>query len=298
MIFQTAKETVHNVFTTMPENIVFSDIVLWIGTSVLVTWMFMLVFSGRKTRRILRLSLLSTAAALGLLGYVIYLNINENIGGYFLGGKVSDELLFPETETDPDSPGKDYIIYFPGSIMGKRVRSDIVKTDFGTVIPHGYNDAVRRFAARLRPQDRLHLVGFSRGGGEAMAAAEGIRRPIASLVLADPTADILQAVDCRLRSWSKPDNVEYFKVFTVYNYDAATDSNECIRDYLFFMVAKFIDRRYVEWVDTNDHGMRITGYRIDENDRRELETLRLRVVADREKALASGYPSVKDARRR
>ena len=298
MIIQTQEETVHNIFTSLPENVSVPDIALWVGTSVLVTWMFVLVLSGRKKRRILHTVLLFVSAGVGFLGYVLYQNINENLGGYYLEGKISDDMLFPEVDADPDSPGKDYMIYFPGSVRGKRFKSDILKTDTCTVIPHGYNDAVRRFAAKLRPQDRLHLIGFSRGGGEALAAAQAIRRPIASLVLADPTADLLQAVECRMGTVPKPPSVEYFKVFTVYNYDADTDSNESIRKYLFFMVARFIDHRYVEWLDTNDHGMRTTGYRINECSEEEVERLRLRVIADREKALSSGYPAAKGGSRR
>lgn len=293
MIIQTPEETVKNVFSTFPENLDFSDYGLWIGTSVLVTWMIILVLSGDKKHRILHPVLLAVSGILGFSAYILYLNINENLGGYFLEGRVSDEMIFPEVETDPDAPPRDYLIYFPGSIRGKRFLGDIVKTDNCTVIPHGYNAAVRRFAAKLRPQDRLHLVGFSRGGGEALAAAQSIRRPIASLVLADPTADMLQAVEMRMGTTPKPSNVEFFKVYTVHNYDAPTDSNESIRRYLFFMVAKFIDPRYVEWLDTNDHGMHTTGYRIDESDRNAVENLRLRVIEDHKKALASGYPAAK-----
>ena len=298
MIRQSSKETVHNIFTALPENIAAPDIMLWVGTGVLVTWMFMLILSGPKKRWVLRVLLLSISAGLGLLGWAVYQNTNENLGGYFMKCKATDEMLFPEVDTDPDSPGRDYLIYFPGAILGKRDKSDIVKTDTAAVIPHGYNEAVRRFVAGLRPQDRLHLVGFSRGGGEAMRAAQDIRRPIASLVLADPTADLLQAVECRLRTWTKPGNVEYFKVFTVYNYNADTDSNESIRNYLFFMVARFIDRRYVEWLDTNDHGMHITGYRIDERSREALEELRRRVVEDHQKAVTSGGFAAKSVPRR
>ena len=287
MIIQTQEETAKNVFSTFPENLDFSDYGLWIGTSVLVTWMIILIISGDKKHWVLHPLLLSVSAALGFYVCILYLNINENLGGYFLEGKVSDEMLFPKVETDPEAPPKDYLIYFPGSIRGKRFHSDIVKNDYCTVIPHGYNAAVRRFAARLRPKDRLHLVGFSRGGGEALAVAQGIRRPIASLVLADPTADMLQAVEMRMVTTPKPPSVEFFKVYTVYNYDPPTESNELIRKYLYLMVAKFIDLRYVECLDTNDHGMHITGYRINESDRAALEALRLRVIEDHRKALAS-----------
>ena len=172
------------------------------------------------------------------------------------------------------------MIYLPGAIRGKRYITDIVHTETSAVIPHGYDAAIRRFAARLHPQDRLHIVGFSRGGGEALALAYDIKRPIASLVLADPTGDLLQAAECRLDRCRKPSGVEYFKVFTVANYDADTASNESIRKYLFFMLAKFIDRDYVETLVANDHGMRSTGYRIDESDPREVEKLRCRVMAD------------------
>lgn len=293
MIIQTPEQTAKNVFSTFPENLDFSDYGLWIGTSVLVTWMIILVLSGHKKHRILHPLLLFISAIFGFSAYILYLNVNENLGGYFLEGKVSEEMLFPEVETDPEAPPKDYLIYFPGSIRGKRFHSDIIKTDCCTVIPHGYNAAVRRFAAKLRPQDRLHLVGFSRGGGEALAAAQSIRRPIASLVLADPTADLLQAVEMRMRTTPKPPNVEFFKVYTVHNYNAPTDSNESIRKYLFFMVAKFIDRRYVKFLDTNDHGMHITGYRINEGDPEKVEALRHLVIEDRKKALASGWPATK-----
>lgn len=281
MTFQTSKETVENIFTTLPENFVISDALLWIGTSVLVTWLLLLTAStGKRNRRIWRITALLTAGVLGLIGYTLYQNINENLGGYYLNGAITDEELFPAVDADPGSPGRDYLLYFPGSILGKRFRSDLVKTENSAVIPHGYNAAVRRFAGRLRPQDRLHLVGFSRGGGEALAVAFAVRRPIASLVLADPTADILQAVECHLKPCSKPDSVDRFKVFTVRKYDADTASNEVIRPYRFFMVAKSIDRRYVTLVDSGDHGMHSTGYRIDENSREELEKLRLRILAD------------------
>jgi hypothetical protein len=281
MIYQNAGQTAKNVFTTLPENLLASDMLLWAGTCVLAAWMFILVVAGRRKKHpVLRMLTLLFAAFLGIAGYILYQNVNENIGGYYLNGRISDEMLFPKVKSDSDSPGVDYVIYFPGSIMGKRLKSDIVKTATGAVIPHGYNDAVRRFAAKLRPQDRLHLIGFSRGGGEALAAAQGIRRPIASLVLADPTADLLQAFECRISTCKKPANVEFFKVFTVHNYDAKTASNDCIRDYLFFMMARFIDRRYVEYGDSGDHGMYDTGYRIDERSGEALEQLRLRVIAD------------------
>lgn len=290
MKFQTPRETIENVFTALPENFVIADMLLWVGTGVLVTWLFLLTVSpvGRKHLK-WRIPVLLTAAALGLIGYTLYQNINENLGGYYLSGKMlPDEMIFPAVDADPDSPGRDYLLYFPGSILGKRFESDIVKTENSAVIPHGYNAAARRFAGRLRPQDRLHLVGFSRGGGEALAVASSIRRPvtssvckpIASLVLADPTADLLQALECRLHPCSKPENVDYFKVFTVRKYDAATASNDAVRQYHFFMVAKFIDPRYVTLIDSGDHGMYTTGYRIDENSRYALEKLRLRVLAD------------------
>lgn len=281
MVIQSANETIENIFTTMPENVVFSDALLWVGTSVLVTWMIVLTLCGRPKRRKLFVgSVLTVAATLGTYGYILYQSTNENLGGYYLGHPTED-MLFPEVDADPDSPGKDYVLYLPGAIVGKRLRSDIVKTDTCAVIPHGYNAEVRRFAARLRPRDRLHLIGFSRGGGEALALAQTIRRPIASLVLADPTADILQALEYRLGTCRKPGNVEYFKVFTVPKYDAPTDSNEIIRKYHYFMVAKFIDRRYLEWLTDNDHGMRSSGYRIDESSRSALEGLRDRVLKDR-----------------
>ena len=294
MIYQSTEETAKNVFTSWPENFLVSDMLLWAGTGVLVMWMFVLVFAGRRRKHpVLRMLALSFAFILGLAGYLFYQNVNENLGGYYLNCKVSDEMLFPEVKSDPGSPGVDYVIYFPGSIMGKRFESDIVKTDACAVIPHGYAAAVRRFAAKLRPQDRLHLVGFSRGGGEALTAAQGIRRPIASLVLADPTADLLQAFECRIRSCKKPANVEFFKVFTVRNYDAKTASNDCVRSYLFFMMAKFIDRRYVEYGNSGDHGMHDTGYRIDESSREELEKLRLKVIADHTRFAFSDHPAAK-----
>jgi len=294
MIYQSTEETAKNVFTTLPENILVSDLLLWMGTSVLAVWMFILVLGGRRRKHpVLKVLALSFAAVLGLAGYLFYQNVNENLGGYYLNGRVSDEMLFPKVKSDPGAPGVDYVIYFPGSIMGKRFVSDIVKTDTCAVIPHGYTDAVRRFAARLRPQDRLHLIGFSRGGGEALTVAQGIRRPIASLVLADPTADLLQAFECRICKCKKPANVEFFKVFTVHNYDAKTASNDCVRSYLFFMMAKFIDRRYVEWGNSGDHGMHDTGYRIDERDRNELEKLRIRVIADHARSVFSNHPAAK-----
>ena len=283
MIIQSPEETARSIFTTLPENVEFPDALLWIGTSVLISWLMTLALSSKALRLKLCAILLPIAGLLGFAGYILYQNINEHLGGYYLKGRITDDMLFPKVETDPDAPGKDYLVYFPGSVRGKRFVSDIVKTDTCAVIPHGYNAAVRRFAARLRPQDRLHLVGFSRGGGEALAAAESIRRPIASLVLADPTADLLQAVDCRINRCRKPGNVEFFKVYTVYNYDAVTDSNESIRKYLFFMMADHIDRRYVEVLDS-DHGMRSTGYRIDESEPEEVEKLRLRVIADHDRA--------------
>ena len=280
MIVQTSGKTVENILTTFPENLDLSDALLWIGTSILVTWLFALTLSGKKKHPKLLVFTLVTAGVLGTLGYLLYQNINENLGGYYLNGKVTDEMLFPKVESDPDSQGKDYLIYFPGSILGKRLQSDIVKTDTCAVIPHGYADAVRRFAGKLRPQDRLHIVGFSRGGGEALAVAITIRRPIASLVLSDPTGDILQALEYRLRTCPKPRNVTSFKVFTVKDYHAATASNEIIRYYHFFMIARFIDRDYVKYVDSGDHGMYSTGYRIDENSREELEKLRDRAISD------------------
>ena len=284
MIIQTKEETVRGVFSALPENVDFSDALLWIGTGVLITWLLALTVAGKKAARLkFAAILLSAAGVLSFAGYILYQNINEHLGGYYLAGKITDDMLFPEVDTDPNAPGKDYLIYFPGSIRGLRFKSDIVKTATCAVIPHGYNAAARRFAGRLRPQDRLHLVGFSRGGGEALAVAQSIRRPVASLVLADPTGDILQVIECRLCPYPKPDNVEFFKVFTVRNYDAKTDSNESIRNYLFFMMAGCIDNRYVEVVDS-DHGMRSTGYRIRESCPEEVEKLRLRVIADHDRA--------------
>ena len=282
MIIQTTGETVENVFTAFPENFVGSDALLWIGTCVLLTWLFALTLSGGKKRSKLLVSISIAAGVLGAVGYWLHQNINENLGGYYLGGGVTDEMLLPRTETAPGAPARDYLIYFPGSILGKRLRGDIVRTATCAVVPHGYNAAVRRFADRLRPQDRLHLVGFSRGGGEALAVALAVRRPIASLVLADPTGDIIQSLEYRLRSCPKPRNVERFKVFTVKDYHAATKSNEIIRNYHFFMVAKFIDPRYVKYVESGDHGMYSTGYRIDEDNREALENLRALVLSDRD----------------
>ena len=282
MVFQSTGEMAKNVFTTLPENVVFSDALLWAGTCVLTVWMIMQTLCGRGRRPELRLFLsLAAAALLGSYGYILYQNINENIGGYYLGRENSADAIFPAVETDPDSPGKDYVLYLPGAISGKRFKDDIVRTDTCAVIPHGYDSEIRRFASKLRPQDRLHIVGFSRGGGEALAAASAIRRPIASLVVADPTADLLQAFEYRLCTYRKPDNVEFFKVFTVKNYDAATESNRVIKRYHFFLVPNFIDRRYVELLDSNDHGMYASGYRIDESSRIELERLRKRLLWDR-----------------
>lgn len=283
MIIQTREETVRGVFSTLPENVAFSDMLLWIGTGVLITWLLALTVAGKKAARLkFNAILLSAAGVVSFAGYILYQNINEHLGGYYLAGEITDDMLFPEVDTDPNAPGKDYLVYFPGSIRGLRFKSDIVKTDTCAVIPHGYNAAARRFAGRLRPQDRLHLVGFSRGGGEALAVAQSIRRPVASLVLADPTGDILQVIECRLCPYPKPDNVEFFKVFTVRNYDAKTDSNESIRNYLFFMMAGCIDKHYVEVVDS-DHGMRSTGYRIRESVPEEVEKLRSRVIADHDR---------------
>ena len=283
MIIQSQKETVVNIFTSLPENVDFPDALLWIGTAMLVVWLLGLTVSVKAARLRSGIVILLSAGVLGFAGYILYQNINENLGGYYLKGRIADDLLLPEIDADPGSPGRDYLVYFPGAVRGKRFKSDIVKTDTCAVLPHGYNAAVRRFAARLRPQDRLHLVGFSRGGGEALAAAQEIRRPIASLVLADPTADLLQAVECRINPCRKPRNVEFFKVFTVHDYDAVTDSNESIRKYLFFMMARHIDRRYVEVLDS-DHGMWTTGYRVNERDRAEVEKLRSRVIADHDRA--------------
>lgn len=283
MIFQTSEETVKNVLTTFPENFYFSDVLLWIGTSVLLTWLFSLTLCGKKRHPKLRVFVLTAAGMLGVLGYLLYQNLNENLGGYYLNGKVSDEILLPKVEkAAPGSPGKDYLIYFPGSILGRRLHNDIVKTDTCAVVPHGYAAEVRRFARKLRENGhRLHLVGFSRGGGEALAVALTVREPIASLVLVDPTGDILQALECRLMMCPKPHNVEFFKVFTVKDYHAATASNDAIRYYHFFMIAKFIDPQYVEYVDSGDHGMYSTGYRIDESSREALEKLRSLVLSDR-----------------
>ena len=283
MIIQTREETVRGVFSTLPENVAFSDMLLWIGTGVLITWLLALTVAGKKAARLKFAAIvLSAAGVVSFAGYILYQNINEHLGGYYLAGEITDDMLFPKVDTDPNAPGKDYLVYFPGSIRGLRFKSDIVKTDTCAVIPHGYNAAARRFAGRLRPQDRLHLVGFSRGGGEALAVAQSIRRPVASLVLADPTGDILQVIECRLCPYPKPDNVEFFKVFTVRNYDAKTDSNESIRNYLFFMMAGCIDKHYVEVVDS-DHGMRSTGYRIRESIPEEVEKLRSRVIADHDR---------------
>lgn len=263
---------------------------------MLLVWMFAVVVGSRGSRlRGLRQALLlSFAGFAGLIGYIIYMNINENLGGYYLGSRPADRELFPPSPARSDAPARDYLIYLPGAIRGKRYTTDIVHTETAAVVPHGYDAAIRRFAARLRPQDRLHIVGFSRGGGEALALAYDIRRPIASLVLADPTGDLLQTVEYRLNHCGKPRGVEYFKVYTVNSYDADTAANESIRKYVFFMLAKLIDQNYVETLGTNDHGMRVTGYRIDESDPGEVEKLRRRVVADHDRYV-SGNKELRNA---
>ena len=290
MIFQTSEETVKNILTTFPENFSFPDVLLWVGTCVLLTWLFLLTLCGNKKDPKLRVGISIAAGVLGALGYLLHQNINENIGGYYLNGKVSCEMLLPKVKkVAPVSSGKDYLIYFPGSILGKRLQSDIVKTDTCAVVPHGYAAEVRRFAGELgKYGHRLHLVGFSRGGGEALEVALTVREPVASLVLVDPTGDILQALEYRLRTIPKPRNVEFFKVFTVKDYHAATASNDIIRYYHFFMIAKFIDPKYVEYVESGDHGMHSTGYRIDESSREDLEKLRQLLLSERNGGVTDG----------
>lgn len=285
--YEGASEYLRNVLTTAPASFDWKEALLWcaggIGLALLTAappiWLILRKKSGEARKKFFRSKGFRITLALLLFGgggggfglYALKQSAVENLGDYFVmgDGKIAsyEDIFGAATRPGKDDPPVDYLIYVPGAINGKRDPTDIVNTGTRIIVPYGHAALIKRFAESLRPRDRLHLFGFSRGGEAVLEVAARIDRPVDTLVALDPIGFSPFDLKSLYGSYRKPDNVRHFLTIGAVAYDDPEDPG--IRaigngKYLMTPLVNITPREYTRRVG-HGHSMLESGWRVPED---------------------------------
>ena len=285
--YNGASEYLRNVFTTAPASFDWGEALLWsaggVGLALLAAALpFYLVLrkkSGEERRKFFRrrgvrimLALLLIAGGGGGFGlYALKQSAVENLGDYFVmgDGRIAayEEIFGAALRPGRDDPPVDYLVYVPGAVNGKRDPSDIVNTGTRIIVPYGHAPLIKRFAESLRPCDRLHLIGFSRGGEAVLEVAARIDRPVDTLVALDPIGFSPFGVKSLYGSYRKPDNVRHFLTIGAIDYDNPKDPGVVAIGNGKYLMAPLADITPAEYTRRVGHGhsMYESGWRFPED---------------------------------
>jgi hypothetical protein len=213
--------------------------------------------------------------ALGAGTYWVSQNIKDQLDGYTTDTQETNSNT-AKIETSPDAPPKTYVVYIKGA--GRRfreytepIRETILNSgDEATVLNYKWAevDEVVSDINKIRPEDKVIIMGHSAGGGAAVEAASRVSRPIEKLITLDPVQMSLKE---KVKEWTgnlkKPDNVKVWENHIPENYDEPGWSNALVKHNPLRMSSNIAGQTNIRYKHENHslESIRIRPKHIDDN---------------------------------